>query len=105
MSLLSSLRASANETMALAGAVMANPHATQAEFREAFETRDRAYVQSLGMTEEQEAECRFETMCGVNGSDSPYHTYYGLTSDSSRDLEGPDDSLYGWVEGENLDDM
>lgn len=75
------LRASAQETTRIANAIMANPHASEADFTEAFRARDVAYVESLGLDEEQLAELRWETGCGCNGADSPFHTYFGFEQD------------------------
>lgn len=78
---LQSLRQESNE---LCARIMANPEGHDAEFEAAFRERDINYVESQmdGMTEneraEAEGEMRWETGCGCNGSDSPYHTYFGM---------------------------
>lgn len=68
----------------MANLLLQDPNITPSEFAEAFRARDRAYVESQGMDEDQLAEARWETMCGCNGTDSPYHTYFGFESDSDR---------------------
>lgn len=78
------LRTSARETTRLAEAIMSNPHMSSREFHEAFQARDVAYVQSQGYSEDQLAELRWETGCGCNGTDSPFHTYFGFESASDR---------------------
>lgn len=56
----------------------------EAVFDELFRQRDIQSVQHrfAGMTEDEramaEGELRWETMCGCNGADSEYHTYFGL---------------------------
>ena len=63
--------------------IMANPESSEEDFEAAFQARDIAYVEDKmdGMTEDErqdyEAELRWETGCGCNGADSPYHTYFG----------------------------
>lgn len=64
--------------------VMSDPDSTEEEFEYAFRKRDIIHVESKfnGMTDDErqdaEAEMRWETRCGCNGSDSPYHTYFGF---------------------------
>lgn len=82
MSNLQKLRQAAAETTRIANAILADPETTEAEFAEAFRARDVAHVESLGMSAEQLGEARWETMCGCNGNDSPFHSYFGLESAS-----------------------
>lgn len=77
MSQMRRLREAAAQTTHLANEVMRSPN-SEAAFQEAFERRDVAYVESLGLDEEGLAEARYETMCGVNGNDSPFHSYFGI---------------------------
>lgn len=77
---IQNLRQSAAETSRIAESIMRNPRATEQEFSEAFRARDIAFVQSQAMEAEQAAEMRWETQCGCNGDDSPYHTYFGMNS-------------------------
>jgi len=77
MNRIEALRESAARTTEIANEIMTNTR-SEAEFREAFRARDVAFVESQGYDEEQLAELRYETMCGCNGNDSPYHTYFGV---------------------------
>lgn len=78
---LQSLRRESNE---LCSRIMANPEGKEEEFKAAFRERDINYVESQmdGMTDDERAdhlaEVRWETGCGCNGTDSPYHTYFGM---------------------------
>jgi hypothetical protein len=88
MNALDMLRESAAQTTMLANKLMANTD-SQEVFAEAFRTRDIAFVEGQGFDEEQLAELRYETMCGCNGNDSPYHTYFGI-GDPMEDVEYED---------------
>lgn len=88
MNTLNALRESAAHTTMLANKLMANTDSEEV-FAEAFRTRDIAYVESQGFDEDQLAEIRYETMCGCNGNDSPYHTYFGI-GDPMEDLDYED---------------
>jgi len=83
MNNLEKLAALRQETSDLCARIMANPEGNEKEFAAAFHARDMNYVESLtdGMTDDERsdylAEVRWETGCGCNGSDSPFHTYFG----------------------------
>lgn len=99
MNRIEALRESAARTTELANQIMSNTD-SEAEFREAFRARDIAFVEGQGYSEEQLAELRYETMCGCNGNDSPYHTYFGI-GDPMEDLEFDDyegSSLDSWAD-------
>ncbi len=84
MTLMDKLRCSAKETTDIANRVMRDPLSSTSEFKEAFQARDIAHVQAQGYSDEQLAEIRWETGCGCNGTDSPFHTFFGFDSDSDR---------------------
>jgi hypothetical protein len=81
---LEKIKALRVEMDALCARIMANPEGKEEEFEAAFHERDINYVESQmdGMTEEEKvdylAEVRWETGCGCNGADSPYHSYFGM---------------------------
>ena len=88
---LASLR---SETAALCERIMAS--GPDSEFSTAFAARDINHVESLldslsggdaDLRAMHEGEMRWETGCGCNGDDSPFHTYfsgYGCALDYER---------------------
>ncbi len=72
----------------LTNKIMHSPHASREEFNEAFRQRDINFIEAQfnGMTADEraaaEAEMRYETLAGCNGTDSPYHSYFGLDDNS-----------------------
>ena len=85
MTALEKLAALRQETQNLCASIMSNPEISEADFDRAFKERDKNYVEGLldslaGDDEDlramHEGEMRWETMCGCNGADSPFHSYF-----------------------------